>query len=418
MYEFHPYFTNDGSVGLYNKDFDDIYHSAKGALTEAYEKFIQPVDYNNLLLKDTIKVLDICYGIGYNTKAFLNFILNIFILKNFDLKNPLFEAIYTNKIFQDFPNNIESIYDNNICSKISVTAIDNDKILGFLSPFVTTCNKKLRNDNLNFKYKNLEKYIYNNKNDKIKKIPKINKIINFLIFDNFVSNFPDFLNNESLKLILKNRELIRFFDTNMRGIYESYSCVPYSCSFFGNISTFLHNIYYNHISNKYKKKLKQYNLQDISLSYHFIDAREFIKNDTNTYDLIFLDAFTPAKCPCLWSYEFFKELYNHLNVDGQILTYTTSAAVRGAMLEAGFHIGNIFSSSENKNIGTIASKSEDHIKTPLSEYDLGLIKTRAGIFYRDKNLTGQNEAIKAARELEIKNSTRISSSKYNNSYKQ
>ena len=88
------------------------------------------------------------------------------------------------------------------------------------------------------------------------------------------------------------------------------------------------------------------------------------------------------------------------------------------MLEAGFHIGNIFLSSENKNIGTIASKSEDHIKTPLSEYDLGLIKTRAGIFYRDKNLTGQNEAIKAARELEIKNSTRISSSKYNNSYKQ
>ena len=40
MYEFHPYFTNDGSVGLFNTDFDDIYHSATGALTEAYEKFI------------------------------------------------------------------------------------------------------------------------------------------------------------------------------------------------------------------------------------------------------------------------------------------------------------------------------------------------------------------------------------------
>ena len=418
MYEFHPYFTNDGSVGLYNKDFDDIYHSAKGALTEAYEKFILPVDYNNLLLKDKVKVLDICYGVGYNSKAFLNFIFNFFILKNFDLKNPLVEAIYTNKNIPKLPDSIESIYGNNILNKISVTAVDNDKILGFLSPFVTTCNKKLRNDNLNFKYINLEKYIYNNKNNKIKNFPKINKIINFLIFDNFVSNFPDFLNNESLKLILKNKDFIRFFDPVIRGIYESYSCVPYSCSSFDNISTFLHNIYYNYISNMYKKKLKQYKLQDISLSYHFIDAREFIKNDTNTYDLIFLDAFTPAKCPCLWSYEFFKELYNHLNNDGQILTYTTSAAVRGAMLEAGFHIGNIFLSSENKNIGTIASKSEDHIKTPLSEYDLGLIKTRAGIFYRDKNLTGQNEAIKAARELEIKNSTRISSSKYNNSYKQ
>ena len=72
--EFHPYFTNDGSVGLFNTDFDDIYHSATGALTEAYEKFIYPVDFDALLKKKSIKVLDICYGIGYNTKSFLNFL--------------------------------------------------------------------------------------------------------------------------------------------------------------------------------------------------------------------------------------------------------------------------------------------------------------------------------------------------------
>ena len=74
MYEFHPYFTNDGSVGLYSPDFDDIYHSSTGALTEAYEKFIMPVNMDELLKKDEIKVLDICYGIGYNSKSFLNFI--------------------------------------------------------------------------------------------------------------------------------------------------------------------------------------------------------------------------------------------------------------------------------------------------------------------------------------------------------
>ena len=74
MYEFHTYFTNDGSVGLYSPEFNDIYHSATGALTEAYEKFILPVDMKNLLKKDSIKVWDICYGIGYNSKSFLNFI--------------------------------------------------------------------------------------------------------------------------------------------------------------------------------------------------------------------------------------------------------------------------------------------------------------------------------------------------------
>ena len=81
MYEFHPYFTNDGSVGLYNKEYDDIYHSAKGALTEAYEKFVLPLDFENLLKNNTVKVLDICYGIGYNSKSFLNYIFENFSQK-------------------------------------------------------------------------------------------------------------------------------------------------------------------------------------------------------------------------------------------------------------------------------------------------------------------------------------------------
>ena len=91
MSEFYPYFTKDGSVGLYSKDFNDIYHSATGALTEAYEKFIFPSNLHDILLRyDNIKVLDICYGIGYNTKALLNYILenrkNISSQKNFQNK--------------------------------------------------------------------------------------------------------------------------------------------------------------------------------------------------------------------------------------------------------------------------------------------------------------------------------------------
>ena len=62
---------------LYSKDYDDIYHSASGALTEAYEKFVCPVNWDNLLKYDDIKVLDICYGIGYNTKSFLNYIFEL-----------------------------------------------------------------------------------------------------------------------------------------------------------------------------------------------------------------------------------------------------------------------------------------------------------------------------------------------------
>ena len=75
MYDFHPYFTNDGSTGLYSPEFNDIYHSASGALTEACEKFIKPSHIDYLLNNyQQIKVLDICYGIGYNTKSLLNYI--------------------------------------------------------------------------------------------------------------------------------------------------------------------------------------------------------------------------------------------------------------------------------------------------------------------------------------------------------
>ncbi len=75
MYKLYPYFTNDGSVGLFSPDADDIYHSTYGALTEAYEKFILPSNIKDFLKKNNeIKILDICFGIGYNSKSIINFL--------------------------------------------------------------------------------------------------------------------------------------------------------------------------------------------------------------------------------------------------------------------------------------------------------------------------------------------------------
>lgn len=68
--------TQDGSTGLYNYQVDDIYHSVYGARTEAWEKFIKPLFFEkNFSNKKQLKVLDICYGIGYNTKALLKKLL-------------------------------------------------------------------------------------------------------------------------------------------------------------------------------------------------------------------------------------------------------------------------------------------------------------------------------------------------------
>ena len=76
MSKYRPYITDDGSIGLFSGDYDDIFHSRYGALTEAYEKFILPINLEKYLNKAELNVLDICYGIGYNTKAFLNHLIN------------------------------------------------------------------------------------------------------------------------------------------------------------------------------------------------------------------------------------------------------------------------------------------------------------------------------------------------------
>lgn len=65
--------TDDSSVGLYNNDVDDIYHSKTGALNESFQKFIYPSLLKEKLKNyENINILDICYGIGYNTKAALS----------------------------------------------------------------------------------------------------------------------------------------------------------------------------------------------------------------------------------------------------------------------------------------------------------------------------------------------------------
>lgn len=427
MYEFHPYFTNDGSVGLYSTDFNDIYHSATGALTEAYEKFIYPVDFNNLLQKDKIKVLDICYGIGYNSKSFLNFIFENYCQKNFSKKYSLskhyIDKIHTNNILQalfdnfTFKNNIcnEQIYTDNIFDKISITAIDNDKILSYISPFIKTGVKNFKNVNIDFKYNAIDKFI-NNK-DKISH-PKINELINYLIFEKIRENSNDFAQNEELNQVINNPTFSQYFDSNIKGIYKSYRYKPYKNNPIRSYLANLHNIYYRYLSKRYKKRLERYQLQDINFRLKNDDARKVLLEDPHLYNLIFLDAFTPSKCPCLWSYEFFKLLNEHLEEDGLILTYSTSASIRAAMVEAGFEIGNIYNERLNRFTGTVAAKNKNQIKYPLSEYDLGLLKTKAGIFYRDEKLNSLNEAINETRKIEVENSNRLSSSHYKKYFNQ
>ncbi len=63
--------TEDGSITLYSKEFNESYHSPKdGALNESLQKHVLPA-FDLHKEKTELTILDICYGLGYNTLATL-----------------------------------------------------------------------------------------------------------------------------------------------------------------------------------------------------------------------------------------------------------------------------------------------------------------------------------------------------------
>ena len=105
-------------------------------------------------------------------------------------------------------------------------------------------------------------------------------------------------------------------------------------------------------------------------------------------DAIFLDPFSPPHCPQLWTVEFIQLLANCLKPDGYLVTYSSSAAVRAALLSAGLQIGAI-APIGRKSPSTIAAFPPIALP-PISETEAAFLKTRAAIPYRDHTL--QNTA--------------------------
>ena len=255
--------------------------------------------------------------------------------------------------------------------------------------------------------------------------PKLKKEVNIVL----LKKIFDQIDNDTIS-ILKDKKYQQFFDEEIIRLYEFYRNQRSIYTPVERLKGFLHNIYYKYLSKGYKNASKALKLLDFNFDLEINDARQVIKNDNTMYNFVFLDAFTPIKCPCLWSIDFFKLLYDHLEDNGMILTYSNSAQIRNAFLNAGFTVKKIYSESQNKYTGTVAIKSScetkteqnntlinNKIKNDLSEYDLGLMKTRAGIFYRDENLTLDNEAIINAHKIEVENSNLISSTKFIKNYK-
>jgi tRNA U34 5-methylaminomethyl-2-thiouridine-forming methyltransferase MnmC len=67
--QFDPYITDDGSYTFFSQEFGQTFHSKYGAKEESIFKYAVPTLLAEKACRGRLRILDICYGLGYNTAA-------------------------------------------------------------------------------------------------------------------------------------------------------------------------------------------------------------------------------------------------------------------------------------------------------------------------------------------------------------
>ncbi len=131
------------------------------------------------------------------------------------------------------------------------------------------------------------------------------------------------------------------------------------------------------------------------------DARQTIQQaiaQNFQADAIFLDPFSPPKCPQLWTVEFFQLISQCLAPEGYLATYSCAASVRQAMASAKLQFGAT-AAVGRRSPGTLARFTSEDLQ-PLSLQEQEHLQTRAAIPYRDPDLQGDRLTITASRKAE------------------
>ena len=233
-----PYITDDGSLSLRNDKYRESFHSSDGALKEAQEKFLRPAEINRFKSHKKISILDVCFGLGYNSACLLEELI----------KTPL-EIVWWGLEIDCRP----------------------------------------------------------------------------------------------LKIALMNPLFRANWSNKVQGILKSIEC-----------------------SHKF-------NCQNINGKILWGDARIRLQDlpDNMKFDLILHDAFSPSKCPQLWSEEFLNNLSQKLAPNGRIITYSCSAAIRGSLRRAGLQVNSTRPNKRTKHhwsAGTVAILTKNELKKKVIFY--------------------------------------------------
>ncbi|PZV12208.1 MAG: hypothetical protein DCF22_12835 [Leptolyngbya sp.] len=258
MSDWIPQLTEDGSFTFFSETFNEAFHSHLGAKQEAFIKFAQATDLATKAEQPSIRLLDVCYGLGYNTAAAL-------------------EVIWTVN-----PNCQVTLYALELDITVPQAAISPSLI-----------------------------------------------------------------------------------DTWSAPVQEILTAIA-----------------------------QQHHCTTVTLNATLLigDARQTIQQLCQIpfqADAIFFDPFSPRRCPQLWTVEFFTLVAQCLAPTGKLATYSRSASVRSAMLEAGLQVGTIplgvVHQPNDWSHGTVGSFHPP--LHSLSQLEQEHLQTRAAIPYRDRNLS-------------------------------
>ncbi|MDX2240573.1 MAG: MnmC family methyltransferase [Leptolyngbyaceae cyanobacterium bins.302] len=279
-----PQPTEDGSFTFFSEEFGETFHSHHGAKTEAFQKFADATNLSAQATQPSVRLLDVCYGLGYNTAAAL-----------------------------------ETIWAMNPVCEVEWVGLELDAT-----------------------------------------VPQ-------------AAIAPAFLRLWSAPV-----------QTALQAIANNY----------------------------------QHHSSTLNARLLLGDARHTIQPLAESgfqADAIFFDPFSPRRCPQLWTVDFFTWVARCLAPTGTLATYSRSASVRSALLEAGFCIGTIPLGDRHLPHewaqGTVAGFDPRSLH-PLSPMEQEHLQTRAAIPYRDPTLSDSAPEIHARHQQEQHSSHRESTSNW------
>ena len=157
--------TKDGTLTLKSEKYNECYHSSEGAFIETYYKHVKPAfDFVNFLGLKEVKILDICFGLGYNTFSTIYYIKknslktkvniispefdeelisslsNFDYPKEFDNLQHIIQAISTNLVYEDEHLKIQVIIDD---ARAVIRSIDVKFNIVYQDAFSSDVNQEL-----------------------------------------------------------------------------------------------------------------------------------------------------------------------------------------------------------------------------------------------------------------------------------